>query len=223
MSEMEQRIPGSARVSRAGEGVPPSRTSAAGANYAKRRLPHFELPWSIYALTISTASRRVLSPPDRTIVLNAFRHFHGSRYELIAVCVMPDHVHALLRPAPKKDDENGNPIFWALSDLMQSIKSFTAHEINKANKTTGPVWEKERFDRYIRSDRDLEEKFRYILRNPWDAGVIKPDEDYPWIWTPEDGFRAQEKVRRGRSPATSTRDACATQNPAGTPLNKSDD
>ncbi len=124
---------------------------------------------------------------------------------------MPDHVHALLRPAPKKDDDNGNPIFWALSDLMQSIKSFTAHEINKANKTTGPVWEKERFDRYVRSDRDLEEKFQYILRNPWNAGVAKPGEDYPWIWTPEDEFRAQEQSSSRPESATSTRDACATQ------------
>jgi hypothetical protein len=214
MSEMEERIPGSARVPRAGEGVPPSRTCPPGAKYAKRRLPHFELPWAIYALTISTASRRVLSPPDRTIVFNAFRHFHGSRYDLIAVCVMPDHKHALLRPAPKKNDDNGNPIFWALSDLRQSIKSFTAHEINKAHKTTGRVWEKERFDRYIRSDRDLEEKFQYILRNPWNAGVARPGEDYPWIWTPGDQFRAQRKSSSRPESATSTRDACATQNPA---------
>src|SRR4051794_10222848 len=119
---MESRAPGSARVSRAGEGVPPSRTSAPGAKYAKRRLPHFELPWAIYAVTVSTVGRRILSPADRTIVLNAFRHFHGSRYDLIAVCVMPDHVHALIRPAPKNDNETGDPIFWSLAELMQSIK-----------------------------------------------------------------------------------------------------
>ncbi len=203
--------PGSARVSRAGEGVPPSRTSSApGARYAKRRLPHFELPWAIYAVTISTLARRKLSPSDRTIVLNAFRHFHGNRYDLIAACVMSDHVHVLIRPAPKKNDEQGKPVFWPLSELLQSIKSFTAHEINKAAGTTGSVWEKERFDRYVRSDRDLEEKFQYILRNPWDSGVARPNEDYPWIWTPEDEFRAEKSSSRPES-ATSTRDACATQ------------
>ncbi|CAN5207962.1 hypothetical protein BH20VER2_BH20VER2_15950 [soil metagenome] len=203
------QAPGSARVPRAGDGVPPSRTSPApGARYAKRRLPHFELPWAIYAVTISTESRRHLSPPDRTIVLNAFRHFHGSRYDLIAVCVMPDHVHALLRPAPKQDDEKGDPLFWTLSELMQSIKSFTAHEINKARGTSGTVWQKERFDRYIRSDRDLEEKFQYICRNPWEAGVAGQDEDYPWLWTRD------EEGRESSSPpeaATSARDARATQ------------
>ena len=66
---------------------------------------------------------------------------------------------------------------------MRSMKSFTAREINRAEEKAGAVWEKETFDRYIRSDRDLAEKFHYILRNPWDAGVAKQNEDYPWIWT----------------------------------------
>ena len=109
------------------------------ARYAKRRLPHFELPWAIYAATVSTAARRELSPEDRTIVLSAFRHFHGIRYELLAVCVMPDHVHTLLRPAPKSDDQDGDPIFWSLSELLQSIKSFSAHQINKLHGTSGSV------------------------------------------------------------------------------------
>ena len=43
---------GSARVSRVGDGVTPSRTSvetnqAAGARYYRQRLPHFERPWAV--------------------------------------------------------------------------------------------------------------------------------------------------------------------------------
>ena len=98
--------------------------------------------------------------------------------------------------------------FWSLAELMRSLKSFTAREINRAEEKVGPVWEKETFDRYIRSDRDLAEKFHYILRNPWDAGVAKQNEDYPWIWTADDEMRAS----RSSSPqnaATSTLQACA--------------
>src|SRR5438034_4936727 len=93
---------------------------------------------------------------------------------------------------------------------MRSLKSFTAREINRAERKTGTVWEKETFDRYIRSDRDLAEKFHYILRNPWDAGVAKQNEEYPWIWTEEDEMRAS----RSPSPqnaATSTLQACTPQ------------
>jgi RecG-like helicase/REP element-mobilizing transposase RayT len=206
---------GSARLQRAGDGILPSRTSSEtdsslGAQYSCRRLPHFEKPWAIYAVTITTAHRRCLSPQARTVVLNAWRHFHNARYELFALCVMPDHVHALFQPWPKNEASREETIFWSLTELMRSLKSFTAREINRAEGKSGAVWEKETFDRYIRSDRDLAEKFHYILRNPWDAGVAKQNQDYPWIWTLQDEMH----ILRSSSPqnaATSTLQACAPQ------------
>ena len=67
------------------------------------------------------------------------------------------------------------------------------------------MWERESFDRLIRSESDLQEKFNYITRNPWDAGVTRPGEDYPWVW-----FPSKETSR----PATEmgTPAACAPQN-----------
>jgi RecG-like helicase/REP element-mobilizing transposase RayT len=206
---------GSARLQRAGDGILPSRTSSEkrstpSAQYSRRRLPHFEKPWAIYAVTITTARRRNLSPQARNIVLNAWRHFHNTRYELFAICVMPDHLHALFQSWPKNEASHEETTFWSLAELMRSLKSFTAREINRAEGKTGAVWEKETFDRYIRSDRDLAEKFHYILRNPWDSDVAKQNEDYPWIWTADDEMRAS----RSSSPqnaATSTLQACAPQ------------
>ena len=121
---------------------------------------------------------------------------------------MPDHVHLLTQPWPREDAEKDDVCFWRLSDLLRSIKNLSARQINQLENTTGSVWERERFDRYIRSDRDLEEKFRYITRNPWDSEVARPNEEYPWLWTRE-GAR-QESSSRWNS-ATGTRDACATQ------------
>jgi REP element-mobilizing transposase RayT len=205
---------GSARVSRVGDGVAPSRTfleanSHDGSRYSRRRLPHFEKPWAIYAMTITTKKHCCLSPNARTIVLNSLLHFHNQRYELFAVCVMPDHVHLLLQPWPKGHDDKGTVVFWPLSELMHSIKSFSAHKINELEKKSGSVWEKEQFDRYVRGDRDLQEKFHYILRNPWTAGVARQNEDYPWVWTQDDGYRRESSFRRDAE--TNTRDACATQ------------
>jgi len=218
MRDEHARFQGSAPVSGAGDGVPPSRTfrdaePADEAFYFRRRLPHFERPWAIYAVTIGTKLRRCLSPNARTIVLNALRHFHNTRYELFAACVMPDHVHLLMQPWPKENDAKGNVVFWSLSDLLHSIKSFSAHQMNKLEHKTGGVWEEERFDRYVRSDRDLQEKFHYILRNPWDAGVAGPNENYPWVWTQDDELRKESSSRRDS--ATNARDARATQSTEG--------
>lgn len=164
----------------------------------------------IYAVTIGTKSRRCLSPEARTLVMNALRHFHNQRYELFAACVMPDHVHMLIQPWPKREDDSGNVAFWSLSELLHSIKSFSAREINKRERKTGAIWEREQFDRYVRSDRDLEEKFLYIIRNPWDAEVVRRNEDYPWLWTQENEACHHESSSRWNS-ATSTQNACATQ------------
>src|SRR5207302_8619945 len=62
----------------------------------------------------------------------------------------------------------------------------------------------------------LVEKFHYMLRNPWDAGVAKRNEDYPWVWTAED----ETRTSRSSSPqnvATSTLQACAPQISADEP------
>ncbi len=175
---------------------------------SRRRLPHFEKPWAVYAVTIATTRRRSLSPQARTIVLDAWHHFHNARYELFAICVMPDHVRALFQPWPKDEAQAEGTRFWSLTELMRSLKSFAAREINRAEKKAGAVWEKETFDRYVRSDRDLAEKFHYILRNPWDAGVAKQGEDYPWVWTQDDEARIPESSSP-QNAATSTLQACA--------------
>ncbi len=157
-----------------------------GAHYSKRRrLPHFEQPWAIYFLTFTTRDHRVLSPESRTVVLNALRHFHGQRYELFAACVMPDHVHLLLQPWIKETNEAGENVFWSLGELMHSIKTFTARAINEAEGTRGELWEQERYDRYVRGDADLEEKFLYICNNPRGENLVGPEEEYPWVWTPD--------------------------------------
>ncbi|MFN2542624.1 MAG: carbamoyl-phosphate synthase large subunit, partial [Chthoniobacterales bacterium] len=167
---------GSARVSRAAPDV------SSGAKYARRRLPHFERPWAKYTVTFGTLNRRQLSPKARSIVLDAITHFHDQRYELYAACVMPDQVHILFEPGIKENESDNRPAFWGLGELVGSIKSFTAHEINKRDESKGSLWEEEWHDRLIRSQEDLEEKFHYVTRNPWNAGVATATEDYPWVW-----------------------------------------
>ena len=190
--------PGSARGPRAVSGGPP------GTLYAKRRLPHFERPWAKYAITWSTAARRALTNAERDVVLDCILHWKDRRYELYAACVMPDHVHMLIEPSVK-ERRSEKPIFFGLTEILHTIKSFTAHEINKAAGTAGPVWERESFDRLIRSETDLEEKFHYITRNPWDARIVQRDEEYRWVWWPEASRPAAE---------TGTPAACAPQNVA---------
>jgi putative transposase len=190
---------GSARASRAVSGASPETSS--GTYYSKRQLPHFERPWGKYAVAFSTHERKKLTASERDIVLRSAVHSHEHRQcELYVACVMPDHVHLLFEPQIKGEDDR-NTVFWSLSEILHGIKSSTAHQINKARGKTGPVWEKESFDRLIRSETDLQEKFAYICRNPWDSNVAGQNEDYPWLWT-------QEMSSAG-APKTAREGACA--------------
>jgi 1-hydroxy-2-methyl-2-(E)-butenyl 4-diphosphate synthase len=66
------------------------------------------------------------------LVANALKHFDGTRYDLLAWCIMPNHVHVILKLA--KGEE--------LDKILHSWKSFTSHEINKLNGTSGSIWQK---------------------------------------------------------------------------------
>jgi RecG-like helicase/REP element-mobilizing transposase RayT len=196
--------------------------------YSKRNLPHFERPWAKYVVTFATRERMALRPQSRDLVMKAILHAR-TRFELYAACVMPDHVHLLIEPAMKDQDKDGAAIFFSLTEILHSLKSFTAHEINRMQGTKGPVWEKEFFDRLIRSEQDLHEKFHYIVRNPWETNLVKENEEYPWVWFPgcEHDFRGAHASSRavsgvspenhvGRDAQQHTRDAYAPQIIVGT-------
>jgi putative DNA methylase len=76
-----------------------------------------------------------------SLVQDTLWHHDGKRYRLIAWVVMPNHVHLLLRPL-----ENEH-----LSEILHSIKSYSAQESNKLLSRKGQFWQRESFDRYIRN------------------------------------------------------------------------
>ena len=212
---------GGAAVPAAASGILPeaAEKTASGALYSKHHgLPHFERPWGKYMLTVVTHDRGILSPEARQVTLDAIRHFHGSRFILFAAVVMPDHFHMLVEPQPKEWDKEGNAVFWSLGDLMHSIKSFTAKEINKLTGGSGTVWERDYHDRMIRSDSDLWEKFEYITTNPQRQELTK-EGPYPYLWAKGWESANLESLRQDISTARDVRqDAERGRRDAGAPL-----
>ena len=203
---------GSPRVPRVEPGVAPGSRSQAKlapileTTVRKRNLPHFEIPGFTYHITWQTHNKLVLSPEARAKTLEACHFWHGEKMRCYAACVMPDHVHLLIQPSPVR--EAGREGVHSLAEILHSIKSFSAHEVNKAMKRSGPVWMDESFDRMIRSAADLHKTWDYIWNNPRKIGLVGPTEEYPYIWTPGPAD-TPPGVRRdaGHDP----RDAGATQ------------
>jgi len=90
-------------------------------------------------------------------------------YELRAWVIMPNHVHAIIRPqAP-------------LSKIMRWLKGSTAKQANKIlNRTGEPFWQGESFDHRVRDLFGLERVVRYVEYNPVAAGLVSRAELWPW-------------------------------------------
>lgn len=100
------------------------------------------------------------------IVQDALLYFHQKRYRLLAWCIMPNHVHVVIRPEPGT----------TLSDILHSWKSLIAKKINKLFKRKGQLWQPEYYDHLIRDEADLNRCVEYTYYNPERAGMKE------WKW-----------------------------------------
>ena len=91
----------------------------------------------------------------QNIVESAIKFFDGDRYDLFDYIIMPNHVHLLLIPS----------IEYSVEEITHSIKSYTAKRINTILGKTGKIWQRESFDRMLRSFGDYVDKVEYIKHN----------------------------------------------------------
>jgi REP element-mobilizing transposase RayT len=144
----------------------------------RRRLPHYQIASAPLFVTFGTFGRWILPEPARDLVLQHCLHDHRKRIQLSATVVMPNHVHLLFWALR---DGSGWP--FRLVDIMHSLKSASAHSVNRLLGCEGPVWEEESFDHVLRSDESWEAKREYIRQNPVRAGLVKRAQEYRWLWT----------------------------------------
>lgn len=88
--------------------------------------------------------------------------FDGERYNLLAWVVMPNHVHLLVQ------FNTGFP----LNKVVHSWKSFIANKSNKLLGRSGPFWQREYYERYIKNENHYRNAVMYIESNPVKAGLV---------------------------------------------------
>ena len=100
------------------------------------------------------------------IVSRALMRFDGELYDLLAWCVMPNHVHVIVRPYAGHE----------LPGVVHSWKSFSAKAANKTLGRKGVFWQAEYYDHLIRDEADFLHCLHYLLTNPEVAGLLG------WKW-----------------------------------------
>jgi putative DNA methylase len=149
-----------------------------------------------------------------TVVRENLYHHHGSKYELLSYCVMPNHVHVVLQPfesalisGPATAESyvadaasvgyGGNSEHFfetpdhrsVLTGIMHSLKSYTANRANEILERSGSFWQKESYDHWIRDLDELERIIAYVAANPVRAGLC----DEPHLWRFSSAYDRFEK------------------------------
>jgi putative transposase len=113
----------------------------------------------------------VLGNPDcAAMIQNKLIDGHRSRHSLIDWCIMPNHVHVLVRLA-----EN-----HFLAEVVKSWKGGSSIEINRILNHKGALWQREYYDRCVRDLNHFYDCIAYIRNNPVKAGLCDKPEDWPF-------------------------------------------
>ena len=84
-----------------------------------------------------------------------------THYKNVAVdkyCIMPDHIHLILRIEP---DVDGRMISApTVSTVIGSMKRWVSRQVGR------PIWQKSFYDHGIRNQQDYDEIWEYIENNP---------------------------------------------------------
>jgi len=82
-------------------------------------------------------------------------------YELVAFCIMNNHVHILFKPLER------------LSKVMQMIKGASAKKINELLGKNGKFWADDYYDKVIRDEKHFWIVYEYIKNNSLKIGDTK--------------------------------------------------
>jgi REP element-mobilizing transposase RayT len=86
--------------------------------------------------------------------------------------IMPNHWHALITP------RSANAV--SLGTAMKRVKGRTGRQIRAGVGGTGPIWQREWFDHWIRNEAEWEKTVAYIQNNPVKAGIVSHWRHHPW-------------------------------------------
>ena len=123
------------------------------------------------------------NPRIARLAEEALLYFHNQRYELLAWCVMPNHVHVLVH-------------VWQtpLGKMVQSWKRFVATESERRSPTrrvpednpnvparrAALQWQRVYWDTLMRNEAQEKTAVRYIENNPMKAKLCQPAEEWPF-------------------------------------------
>ena len=139
-----------------------------------------------YFFTLVTHERRGFLTDDlaRECLRSAWHKVRRNRpFAVMAVCLLPDHLHCLWRLPPGDHDYSQR---WRLikTDFTRSYLeaggSEGAQSVSRRQKCERGVWQRRFWEHQIRDENDLDRHVDYIHYNPVKHGLVNTVADWPW-------------------------------------------
>lgn len=143
------------------------------------RYRRFRLEGSTYFFTVNLADRASYLLVDQIERLRqAYRTAQQRRpFETIAVCVLPDHVHALW--ALPEGDADFSTRWSLIKNYFSRGQKPRSRSISKIRKREKGIWQRRYWEHAIRDQADMERHVDYIHINPLKHGYVSRVADWP--------------------------------------------
>lgn len=144
----------------------------------------------VFFITTITAQRHPIFRRETTarLLIETLAHYRDEqKYLLHEFVIMPDHLHALITPAPE----------ISLERAMQFIKGGFSFRL----KAGGHVWQASFSNHRVRDLEDYENHREYIRMNPVRARLARRPEKYPY--SSAAGVMQLDPVPQGLKPCSS--------------------
>jgi len=123
-------------------------------------------------VTFCVAGRKAAfrDPIRASIATEQLRYFReAGLYYLYSYAVMPDHVHAIIRL-----QKSG----IHLSKVVGTLRASITLRLRQSMKNF--AWQRGYHEQIINSKRECLASVDYVLANPARAGLVSPDQQYPY-------------------------------------------
>ncbi len=140
-----------------------------------------DIPGATYFFTVNLADRKSQLLTEQIDTLrNAMRKIRQSHpFEIVAMVVLPDHLHAIWR-MPEEDADF--PLRWSLikAAFSLAIPKTEAIRNSRKHKRERGIWQRRYWEHQIRDEGNLEKHVDYVHFNPVRHGYATRAVDWPY-------------------------------------------
>ncbi len=101
---------------------------------------------------------------------------------LCGYVLMPDHWHALIWAS--------HPL--TISEVIHDVKKVSALRLHESRASSGPLWQRQFWDRFVRHAKEFGDRLDYMHLNPVQKSLVSRPED--WKWSSYNNFSLDKRV-----------------------------